>query len=76
MKSVVYVNPNAPVNPYDVPGEDFTTPIANYPTAVVLSNGVPSVGDAQRLEAAQVTDPVLEGLHNPMVTELDESTND
>jgi hypothetical protein len=30
--NVVYKNPDAPHNPYDVPGEDFTTPVANYPT--------------------------------------------
>jgi len=39
-RPVIYKNPNIPTNPYDDPKDDFTTPIANYPTEVVLSNTV------------------------------------
>lgn len=76
-RNVVYKNPALPTNPYDDPKDDFTTPIANYPTEVVLSNTV------AHLKAVPKEDPILgsgfegiQNLYNPIVNTLDENIVD
>lgn len=76
-KNVIYKNPSIPTNPYDDPKDDFTTPISNYPTEVVLSNTV------AHLKAVPTKDPILgdgfggiQNLYNPIVNVLDESVVD
>lgn len=71
-KPVVFKNPDAPDNPYDRPGEDFTTPISNYPTEVVLTNSIPTVGHVHHVGY----DPILDGLYTPIVNEHEETQRD
>jgi len=70
MKPVVYKNPESSVNPYDVPGQSYTTPIANYPTGVVLTNTV------EHLLKEVKEDPIIGDIFNPMIPQLDEKNFD